>query len=90
MVLQHTQKIEKALFSTPTFIIGPFYYASIFVIATMHDIVTIENMVDSDTMFTDSSVSLSNFAANIVVVAADGALTAMATVISMFPLSPIK
>ena len=56
----------------------------------MHDIVTIENMVDSDTMFTDSSVSLSNFAANIVVVAAAGALTAIATVISMFPLSPIK
>ena len=84
MVLQHTQKIEKALFPAPTFIIEPFYYATIFVIATM------ENMVDNDTIFTDSSVSLSNFAANIVVAAADGALTAIATVISMFPLSPIK
>ena len=90
MFLQHTQKIEKALFPAPTFIVGPFYYATIFVIATIHDIVTMENMVDNDTIFTDSSVSLSNFAANIVVAAADGALTAIATVISMFPLSPIK
>ena len=90
MFLQHTQKIEKALFPALTFIIGPFYYATIFVIATIHDIVTMENMVDNDTIFTDSSVSLSNFAANIVVAAADGALTAIATVISMFPLSPIK
>ena len=47
-------------------------------------------MVDSETRFTESSVSFSNFVANIVVVAAVGALAAIAIDISMFPFIPIK
>lgn len=56
----------------------------------MQDIVTIERIVVRETRFTESSVSLLNLVANIVVTAAIGALTAIATVISILPLIPTK
>jgi hypothetical protein len=56
--------------------------------ATIQDIVTIESIVERETKFTESSVSLLNLVANIVVVAAIGALTAIATVINILSLTP--
>lgn len=56
----------------------------------MHDIVKIESIVESETRFTERLVSLLNLVANIVVVAAIGALTAIATVMSTLSLTPNK
>ena len=58
--------------------------------ATMRGIVIIERMVDIATKLDDKAVSLLNFAENIEVAAAIGALAPIITDMGTMPLSPAK
>ena len=65
-------------------------YAKFCESATIRGMVMIENRVVVETRLTDKVTSLSNFVANIVVVAADGAEVAITEATSILPLIPHK